>query len=601
MNHYLSLQRYITLNEIQNLLYLIFSCLLSFYYKFATTVTTTSLFGHTNDSKNYINNNNKVNNKINKLESLSDRYKSIYISYSVSGSLQLHFNRFHGIGNYNNQHTTSFDTLSELFTQFEQHLVIRNGNSKENINLEVNRLYLDISNYCLNSKSGKSPTQPLVPIGVILESLFFFEDVVVDDITVVGSSSLCVANHITWLRSELNRKIDTFLIENRSWNLLDYEYYPVDNRGEILLKLKKIKQNSGRHLLYKELESIQFQSRTFRRLSSRMHQLRTTTTTSDHQVCTADNQHLKVLIYEIGPRGMFSMLHFVAYSLSLSYQFKRMFIVNTTSYSYANHWNDVLLPLSTCEMKDVDIESPQYITELYYSEYDRDRRVTIVENSYMVYYKFRSPRDYPETRFASLLEYRSYIMDWLARPSYETRQMIRRYKQELWGDRLMPAGCEDCCVSVHIRCGDKWDESGVSMTPFDDYFKAILEVTRNATRLHDIFLMTDNSTVIEMLERRSQALKLNLNIRYIKEIVRYSDRVLEVAKELETGRIPSNLKSTYGAQLFSEVHIASECKFFIGTQSSNIGRTITELMAAKNYNSFVSWMSVDNSPWVANP
>eukprot|EP01132_Coremiostelium_polycephalum_P003874 gene3874-4833_t len=316
-------------------------------------------------------------------------------------------------------------------------------------------------------------------------------------------------------------------------------------------------------------------------------------------------------------KGMFATLHFAAYALTRSFDWNRKFILDDKNFLFADDWNDLFLPVTDCPIptpfdlpqspssggkgndgiyKSVSKETQILNTLDGVNEYDDKTRISIISNNFRVYIYFIPSNVIPKDWFKTFLQFRSYIMNWLIRPNYNTRKNIEKVKYQLWGGLKTPK-----CISMHIRNGDKIKET--SLYYFDQYMETLIDFTDNGTLINDVFLMTDNDTIIKnrdkYLDRYPQ-----FKFHYLSDVER-SENSIAFTRLVELKYYSNQTKSKFGLDLLTETIIASECDFFIGTLTSNIGRAIIELMISNPINDpyylEINWRTVDNSLWFADP
>eukprot|EP01132_Coremiostelium_polycephalum_P003226 gene3226-4038_t len=123
------------------------------------------------------------------------------------------------------------------------------------------------------------------------------------------------------------------------------------------------------------------------------------------------------------------------------------------------------------------------------------------------------------------------------------------------------------CVSIHVRHGDKIIESKIY--PFSDYLDALYSL--NLTGRYTVFVMSDDPGVINTAKKISTP---ELEFRFLE--------VERLDKDTDAFKYFTDSPSKYGYELYSEIDIASDCEYFIGSLSSNIDRYIIELGNIKN-------------------
>eukprot|EP01132_Coremiostelium_polycephalum_P004211 gene4211-5274_t len=164
------------------------------------------------------------------------------------------------------------------------------------------------------------------------------------------------------------------------------------------------------------------------------------------------------------------------------------------------------------------------------------------------------------------ISFNAIMMDYFIRQSTPMRDYITNAKQSIFSSSQTPR-----CVSIHVRHGDKYHEN--SLFGLTEYHKELMEaVDQISPEINYVFLMTDDPNVIE----QSKSLVLPNKLKYV-----YSNIERRTSTTHASASFSSNNRERYGYEIFSEIDIASDCEFFIGTMSSNIGRAIIEMGSIK--------------------
>eukprot|EP01132_Coremiostelium_polycephalum_P001425 gene1425-1799_t len=181
-----------------------------------------------------------------------------------------------------------------------------------------------------------------------------------------------------------------------------------------------------------------------------------------------------------------------------------------------------------------------------------------------------------------LVEPIGYTLDWVMRPSWQFRQFMARSKHQLFG----LSGHIPRCVSMHVRHGDKASEA--KLLPFSYYVDGLKMLDLKG--INTVFLMTDDPLVAESAVVNASKPDLKfvlLNITRIEYNTQADDYFEKENRE------------RYAHELLTEIEIASECEYFIGTISSNIGKLILEraLLKVRTRQSKFRYINIDNVPY----
>ncbi|EGG14456.1 putative N-acetyl-beta-D-glucosaminide alpha-1,6-fucosyltransferase [Cavenderia fasciculata] len=313
----------------------------------------------------------------------------------------------------------------------------------------------------------------------------------------------------------------------------------------------------------------------------------------------------QILLHKSSARGMCGALHLQAYSFTRAIEFNRIFVLNDSTFSFfTNDWTELFLPYSICkwnwinEFKDSQVLNGLYGTD----EYNKSARISIIEKDHPVKITFFvTPSKFPTQFMDSARAFRSHLMRWMMTLSYPMREFLTTTRKQVFGEKLLAKnnGLAPRCIAMHVRHGDKLISEAklVDLQVYLDVLnKKINEFKSNLQiDIGNVFLMTDNTTIIDRIEAiPNRPYKLH----YLTDVDRGDN---DVAMDIETGIIDPSKKTIIGRLLLAELLIASDCDYFIGTMSSNIGRTIAELMSAKLNKEYILWESVDDTIWSVDP
>eukprot|EP01132_Coremiostelium_polycephalum_P001424 gene1424-1798_t len=356
--------------------------------------------------------------------------------------------------------------------------------------------------------------------------------------------------------------LDTFIYDNRLYRV---SYHPdvqfsSDNELMLFTVLSGIPIRSTIANVYKYIEYYQFP-------------------TFDDEPYPSCRQ-IPTLISDLKHWGLGNALHFIPYQLLLSSStnLERMLSLRQAFFAYGD-WSSLFLGISKCDFYDFgDFGGKDKIIN-FRSEF-LARPVWELKKTKLFYYQDIMLRtkdvsaiyDGMETRYElNHLEMVSILMDWSIRPSLIMRNYMSKTRHQLFGPSLRP----NRCISMHVRHGDKnLEMDDREIIPFSNYHQTILDLIEpieGTSSITTIYLMTDDIGVI------NEAKELNGNQTRYQYIY-------------QTPILPDTTKNMdlYGHQLYTDIDIASECDYFIGTMSSNLGRFIIELGLSKsnylNYN-----------------
>jgi len=167
----------------------------------------------------------------------------------------------------------------------------------------------------------------------------------------------------------------------------------------------------------------------------------------------------------------------------------------------------------------------------------------------------------------------AYLVDFLIRPNLEMQRLIA-----LTADKALPWWGSRPFIGLHVRTGDKKREAPVHAL---SEYKVVLERVAMTSGINTVLLtgsLSDDEkrAYAKILASSSQGIRVS----YIPSIAfsRFS--------------CPGSIVLAF----FVEVFLLRECSYFIGTQSSNVGRLVYELMAAKSHR-LPLMHDMDNAFW----
>eukprot|EP01133_Synstelium_polycarpum_P007295 gene7295-8483_t len=409
----------------------------------------------------------------------------------------------------------------------------------------------------------------------LIRHLFTSERLVTKSIAIVGPCRL---------KFSMEQYLDIFLSHNRVWE--------IETRSNEICDFGDKSDQYGLLSLLTLVDPVKY--RFYRHLDARQYQTSNWRKTYQPEISfdrDAQCNNSRVLIGQLKDRGMMSSIHQVAYSFTEAIMWDRILIMEDTIFQFAYHWEELFLTSSSCLLPEVvNLIHPKELVQLVNENsitnpMDQDVRVLRMTSQDMAE-GFLPNSEFPSGYFSNELQFRGHVMGYLLRPSTVMRKIIHDIKKDMFNSQKMPR-----CVSLHVRNGDKLEE--VKVHSIDYYIDKMADynVGYNYT---DVFIMSDNTTVLLdstlAAYPRYRFHKINLERYNGREAV--ADRLLQ-----GTGN-----RFEAGATVFAEVTLASQCDFFFGTLSSNVGRSIVELMVAANPNiDIINWLSVDGSVWLNQP
>ncbi|EGC34160.1 hypothetical protein DICPUDRAFT_80087 [Dictyostelium purpureum] len=493
-----------------------------------------------------------------------------------------------------------------------------NNNNKNNNYIKIKN-FKDLLNNLNNNKNTFNhliiDIYSLKDIDYLLKLIFQIDNSINSSITIFGMCQI---------KETLEERMDHFLTVNRVWsykyNLGCCKYNNINETTEYsqLLQIVKVDSRFPTFNFYKKLDTFQFNN-----LNSNINYKEYNCISGINKISKSNN---KVLIHSLRPYGMISSFHFLGYSLTRSLEWGRTLIVDDTEFLFSNLITDLLLPVSNCKINNYNYnfskESVQVLNHIEEKEYDDSKRISIITSDYRVYVNFIGCSKFPNQYFLNndLFLFKSHIMNWLIRPNHKIRKLLEFYKNEFFGNSPLKK-----CLAIQIRNGDKIIEldkntntnNNIKNNPIKSlvYLNQYIDFIKNDSyckQFEHIILITDNQTVIDnelpIIEKNNP----NLHFHYLKNIIRndetykFGDYLLENNRD-EDGLRKIKTKPNYkiGEGLLSEILLASECDFFLGSLTSNVARLIVELMNANRLTSpslrIQLFKSLDNSNWFADP
>ncbi|EAL67087.1 hypothetical protein DDB_G0280571 [Dictyostelium discoideum AX4] len=484
----------------------------------------------------------------------------------------------------------------------------------ENNNNNNNKIFKDIS-----FSNNKNIFDKLISNHLILEitslndliDLFdfieFIEGKIKNSITIFG---------FCFLRENLEENIDNFLSSHRVWSIkFNYSFNCKLNNYEKsfeygqLIQLIKVSESFDTFKFYNYLDKLQFYN--------------------NNNGGNKNNYNNKILIHSLRPFGMISSLHFLGYSLTLSLEWNRTLIIDDSKFLFSNKFTDLFLPITAKtkfeNFNNVEEKSAQIINFLKSEkEYNHSNPISIITNDYHVYVDFKSCNEFPKQWFqgGDLYCFKSHIMNYIIRPNYKIRKIIELHKLNLFHNDKNNYNINNDelnCLAIHIRNGDKVIENSMKnksivLNYFQDYLDFIVNdkyLNNGRNFIKNIFVMSDNQTIFNIDLPNAQIRYPQFKFHYLKDIIR-DDNTTNFIKYLNDDNYDTNLKtlknrpnSNIGNGLLSEIIIASECQYFIGSQTSNVARLIVELMNANRKSNpslkIKLYKTLDNSSWFADP
>ncbi|KYR00674.1 putative N-acetyl-beta-D-glucosaminide alpha-1 [Tieghemostelium lacteum] len=433
-------------------------------------------------------------------------------------------------------------------------------------------------------------------IKVLMGLMDHLKNNIVQSIMVMGGCSL---------KSEIEMAIDSFLFSNRVWNYVPstmahtkelesfycgFSKTQEKKEGEeqelILLHLIRLPNYTDSYKLYQAIDRVQHDC----------------------------DSRKKKLIHQLNSEGMSASLHFLAYALTKSFEWNRTLYTDSRNYLYSNEFSDIFLPLTKCAW-ELPVEkngtyknskSLQVVNNLNSTkDFDPTREISVITKDYNVYTHLWHPSKIPKgwVKDDSVLRFRSHVMNYMLRPNHHTRRYLAETREKVWGKDggLSSLGG---CIAVHIRNGDKIGESDIFY--FDQYMTTI-ETASKYLNIHNVFVMSDNQTLFrEPFDHFSRYPQFKFY--YLSNLTRVNNHTNYLS---ETSQNPKE-KTQIGLGVYTEVVLASECQYFVGTFTSNIGRLIIELIESNPFHQNlqnpqyshlvdITYESIDESVWFINP
>jgi len=211
----------------------------------------------------------------------------------------------------------------------------------------------------------------------------------------------------------------------------------------------------------------------------------------------------------------------------------------------------------------------------------------------------------PKYEQHGLFWWRSQLLAYVLRPNAATRAAIDDTRREL----QLPTGADGggaMSVGVHVRRGAKWTET--EEVDVHTYVHAVRDVVAAAAAARDVvvFLATDDAGVVRAMGEQfgDGDGEPRYRLAYVRDTYRHdaqrAGRNVTWMDEIQR-RWRSAAKDA--VDVVRDVWLLSECDYFVGTFSSNIGRVVAELMyAATNVDPIATRRAVSvDKPWVTDP
>ena len=132
-------------------------------------------------------------------------------------------------------------------------------------------------------------------------------------------------------------------------------------------------------------------------------------------------------------------------------------------------------------------------------------------------------------------------------------------------DRISKSGIPDIDIGIHIRSGDKITAGEMKEIPLADYISAIKDMASNKGETVNIYLMTDNTSIIDKLKEISEP----------NWIFHAMEPPIPFTEGHDQRIFNSKLNADKIMALYhflAEIYILQRCPNIICTYSSNIGR-----------------------------
>lgn len=276
-------------------------------------------------------------------------------------------------------------------------------------------------------------------------------------------------------------------------------------------------------------------------------------------------------------RGFGSQIHGMAYCLLLAYVTKRTFIMNTGRFRYGkNAWEENLIQISNCSMKDVN-EITLYSNISNFDEIlnSSDESISVPDVKAWVYH-------IPDFLFLAIPEDLAFSLTILNDdpPSWWIGQFIKylfklQPEIEKIVQREIQFNFNGLAVGMQIRRTDSV-RSGL-YRPVAHYMSHVVQyfdskISSPESNQRRVFVASDDKSVFRELEDEYPSYTFIYNSTIAEKAIKRHNTLFGIIHDL---------------------YLLNHCDFVVCTLSSNVGRTIYELMQAKGVNVTEKFKSLD--------
>ena len=201
--------------------------------------------------------------------------------------------------------------------------------------------------------------------------------------------------------------------------------------------------------------------------------------------------------------------------------------------------------------------------------------ISTIDTFHLILDIFKEPKNVKYTSYKTLDIYDNNIKDLVHYLSTLTEEYLREQATEIFKlnekteiiikDRILQSGIPDIDIGIHIRSGDKITSGEMKELPLAHYISAIKNMAFNKTGAINIYLMTDNISIIDKLREKSEP----------NWIFHAMEPPIPFTEGHDQRAFNSNMNKDKILALYhflAEIYILQRCPNIICTYSSNIGR-----------------------------
>ncbi|EDV25707.1 uncharacterized protein TRIADDRAFT_56089 [Trichoplax adhaerens] len=279
---------------------------------------------------------------------------------------------------------------------------------------------------------------------------------------------------------------------------------------------------------------------------------------------------VKLLLCQVPPHGLGSVLHHLAYCLIFGYGLNRTVVFDWEEFRYEIQWNDYFYPLTNCTVTpDIQNQAAKYdFTWLGHDLAQLDHKVIAFPFGYILHrqYGYMVPADLVADILPwcddPVLWWHSLVMRYVLLPTSKLRSLLLMARKRL----QYPSST----VGIHIRHTDKLFKEakyyGLQeyLEIADSYFKSLASNGSSDDTNKAIFLATDDTKVAQQSK----------SFRHQYTIINDYD-----ATSLAEGsyyKSPRYSKRGFETALV-DIYLLAASDYTIVTMSSNVGRLVYEI------------------------